>query len=571
MYKYINKISLLFFITFLLFIPVSASAQNLSRFQGFAEKGALVFSVTSTSRAQQSYPGATATVYLAGTSTLATIYADNSLTPKSNPFTVDSSGLYSFYALTRLYDIRFSGTGITTPFTIAANGTISSLPTNYSVFDIKDYGATDNGTTDDDSSAINSAIAALNSVGRGILSIPAGSYYSANCNLTPITANGRLVGHGRTDANAPSIGVYGSRIRCGSPTATLFTINSSYFKFEDIVINNNSSTTPSSGAGILVTNLTNAYQKVDYYNISVEKFYDNIDIQVGDDWRMDNCWILSPIRYGVRIRNLIVPDTGGWAISNSAMVSTVITAIAVKVESCGGAKISNTNILGYAQALVADNSAGNTSVLLIANCSFENLHGIAIEVSNWQLINIAHVEFGYYEVDTAATSASAIKFTNVTRSNITGCLFRGPYNTAQVAVLLNNSQGIRVSSNQISGFDRELGFTGTYARDPDEHTVYSIPTYQNGWATVGAGIENGGYLYDNGWVVLRGSIQAGTLNSVIFTLPVGYRPAGTLIFIVPSDVGFCQVSIFSDGRVKQDWATVQGLSLNGIRFRPYTQ
>jgi hypothetical protein len=59
------------------------------------------------------------TVYLAGTTTLATIYADNSGTPKANPFTASTSdGLYFFYADNARYDVRLSGGGIPTPFTI---------------------------------------------------------------------------------------------------------------------------------------------------------------------------------------------------------------------------------------------------------------------------------------------------------------------------------------------------------------------------------------------------------------------------------------------------------------------
>lgn len=55
--------------------------------------------------------GATVTVYLAGTLTLASIYSDNGVTPKANPFTADAStGYWDFYAANDRYDVRFSGT-----------------------------------------------------------------------------------------------------------------------------------------------------------------------------------------------------------------------------------------------------------------------------------------------------------------------------------------------------------------------------------------------------------------------------------------------------------------------------
>jgi len=58
-------------------------------------------------------PGATITVYDAGTLNLSTIYADNILTPKANPFTADSIG-YFFYYISGNSDVQVSGTGITT-------------------------------------------------------------------------------------------------------------------------------------------------------------------------------------------------------------------------------------------------------------------------------------------------------------------------------------------------------------------------------------------------------------------------------------------------------------------------
>lgn len=61
--------------------------------------------------------GATITIYDATTLNLATIYSDELLTPKSNPFVSDADGFFYFYAAGGRYDVSFSGTGITSPFT----------------------------------------------------------------------------------------------------------------------------------------------------------------------------------------------------------------------------------------------------------------------------------------------------------------------------------------------------------------------------------------------------------------------------------------------------------------------
>jgi len=58
-------------------------------------------------------PSPSITVYHAGTTVLATIYSDDGVTVKANPFTGDSLGRYDFYAPDSRYDIAIAGTGIT--------------------------------------------------------------------------------------------------------------------------------------------------------------------------------------------------------------------------------------------------------------------------------------------------------------------------------------------------------------------------------------------------------------------------------------------------------------------------
>ncbi len=56
--------------------------------------------------------GVTVTVFDAGTTDLASIYTDSGLvTPKANPFTNDSDGIYQFFAASALYDIQLEKTG----------------------------------------------------------------------------------------------------------------------------------------------------------------------------------------------------------------------------------------------------------------------------------------------------------------------------------------------------------------------------------------------------------------------------------------------------------------------------
>ena len=68
-------------------------------------------------------PMATVAVYLTGTLTLASLYTNAALSnPLSNPLTSDVNGFYAYYVDPSLGDVdeQFSGTGITTPYTLTA-------------------------------------------------------------------------------------------------------------------------------------------------------------------------------------------------------------------------------------------------------------------------------------------------------------------------------------------------------------------------------------------------------------------------------------------------------------------
>jgi hypothetical protein len=59
-------------------------------------------------------PGATVTVLTVPGGVPATIYSDDGVTTKANPFTADASGGFTFYAADGIYDIQTSFTGLTT-------------------------------------------------------------------------------------------------------------------------------------------------------------------------------------------------------------------------------------------------------------------------------------------------------------------------------------------------------------------------------------------------------------------------------------------------------------------------
>jgi hypothetical protein len=101
---------------------------------GYCDLGgskAQVSGLGSTNYQQGSIPGCNITVYLHGTQTLATIYADDNNTPLTNPFTAvvatsPNSGFYIFWAATgAAYDVV--GSGGTPPVTYPAPQTIKEV------------------------------------------------------------------------------------------------------------------------------------------------------------------------------------------------------------------------------------------------------------------------------------------------------------------------------------------------------------------------------------------------------------------------------------------------------------
>jgi hypothetical protein len=96
-------------------------------------------------------------------------------------------------------------------------------------------------------------------------------------------------------------------------------------------------------------------------------------------------------------------------------------------------------------------------------------------------------------------------------------------------------------------------------------------TLTNAWTNYGGIYEVAGYRkMADGTVMLRGLVKTGTVALAIFTLPVGYRPAGASLWQQLANLGTCRMDVGSDGTVKVASYISPGtsalVSLSGIRF-----
>lgn len=97
----------------------------------------------------------------------------------------------------------------------------------------------------------------------------------------------------------------------------------------------------------------------------------------------------------------------------------------------------------------------------------------------------------------------------------------------------------------------------------------TAPSFNNSWEDYGGGYRGAGYYKDlSGRVHIMGAIKNGTVGAIAFTLPVGYRPLGHLIFwVIDGAPGGCRVDVQSTGAVVIDSGCNNTIvNLNSISF-----
>lgn len=173
----------------LVLVLLCLPAFSMERISGWCSNGGVRIStagVSSTTRAQASYPGCTVTVYNRATVTLSTIYSTATGTAKSNPFTAATTNGYWFFYIEGRVDVQLSGGSPSFPAPV----TLSDLRAQ-DVVSASDFGAVADNATDN-ATAFAAVSTFANANPRTTIEFNCGTYlYTTGLTITqPVTLDG---------------------------------------------------------------------------------------------------------------------------------------------------------------------------------------------------------------------------------------------------------------------------------------------------------------------------------------------------------------------------------------------
>jgi hypothetical protein len=331
------------------------------------------------------------------------------------------------------------------------------------------YGVTGDDSTDD-TSAANAAIAAINAQEGGVFYCPKPSVrYKITGALDPIQYPTLVLGDGCAD---PLYRRAATEFRCTSGTADLFTFSDYAHGSEmrGLSLLNGAASTPTAGSGVK----TLAGDGIRYENLSIKGFWINMDVEDGGEWYMDRVFFYDPVKYGLKVQHIDLPDGGDMGIENCQFISGSHAAdAAIRWETGGGLRLVNFKVNARSGAKFAVGLdaviSSPTAVLVVGEGSIENVSGPAIKgrlagSGTFVGATIGPLEIAYY----SSTSASAIDidgWDGVTVNGITALAPSGG-STGSVVKLANVDHGC-IGAITNDGFAADVSKTScTDIREP---------------------------------------------------------------------------------------------------------
>ncbi len=319
-------------------------------------------------------------------------------------------------------------------------------------FNVKNFGAKGDGVTDD-TLAISNALNAIPSYG-GTLYFPYGIY--TNQGGLFITKPVTILGDGQGSfATVASTSIY-----YGATTIVYNSTTNFMFCFTNITAGSvrnlsliNSATTPLTNAAIVTCVSTNIGQKIDFDSVVFCGGYRGLEQHAGVGWCVHNCMFINQTWESFLIDNVVAPDAGDWAISDTSFIENPIHAnAALQIFGSGGAKITNCKFLGpYTNDIAIRLTHGGTSNFQLSNCSIEGAMWWSLNfwgTSTWVSFTIVGCQFHAGNAQTnpqgpggcIAFNAGVGNDSIITGNVLLGCSATNP-------ILLNNVTNVIVGNN----------------------------------------------------------------------------------------------------------------------------
>jgi len=441
---------------------------------------------------------------------------------------------------------------------------------------VKDFGAVGDGVTDD-TTAIRAAIADAIANGIGLIWFPRGTYRAQGLVITDYTGDGiSLDGQGAT-------------ILLGANETGVSIVNSENVHVGKGLTFRSAAISGINQIGVLITNSGRCVIEGHYQNLTY-----GIKVASTKTGLVTGAYPI-PIRLSPIVKacaaGVYCAPTGEYVDIVDPLIQDCtlfgVTCDAGNVKILGGV-ISGNDIGIYYDGSASSNGDHGAIIGVTANHNAKaNLYLLNIDKSMlvtgcnfWAAIS---EPFGTGLLDTAfGVYLQNVKNVNLTSNVIAHNLVNLGYDGMVSCTIANNTfksdpdrtvDNIRAINPITIANGNRIGpntFEGAIAgggNNDDPEQLYA-PTYLNSWVDFGGVFHQVKYWKDaNGVVHLIGTAKTGGINTVMFNLPVGFRPGSTLIFSTTSADAFGMLQVQSNGDVLPKIGSSSYFSLDGVSFK----
>ena len=217
---------------------------------------------------------------------------------------------------------------------------------------------------------------------------------------------------------------------------------------------------------------------------------------------------------------------------------------------------------GYAKPHPTRNVAGST---IIANFYVKYLDSSGVQIST---VTVNLTLTTNHSSSNVNLNLKRHKYTFTTPSNCVTVLIV-PFSANTGWVIWDGMQLIKGDYPSLYNPENQLwNYINQYYGFPITPQTWTTPTLLNGWINFDPSAASCQYMKDSmGFVHLKGLVKNGVIGAVLFTLPVGYRPAENQHFGTASNNAYGQSVVYSTGDIRLDIGSNVWVTISGITFK----